>query len=62
MRWTDWSMFVPIVAGLDAPFNPGARRARSTLAAERPGVRVEVEVNYLDGKNHLPIVTLRRAA
>jgi len=27
-----------------------------------PCVRVELDVDYLDGKSHLPIVALRRAA
>jgi hypothetical protein len=32
------------------------------LVRGSPGVRVELDVDYLDGKRHLPIITLRRAA
>jgi len=32
------------------------------LVRGSPGARVELDIEYLDGKKHLPIVALRRAA
>ncbi len=34
----------------------------STLIAGQPGDRFEIEVGFHDGRRHLPIVSLRRAA
>jgi hypothetical protein len=33
-----------------------------TLVKGRPGARVEIEVEFLDGKRHLPVVHLKRGA
>ncbi|NQT38077.1 MAG: transposase [Planctomycetes bacterium] len=36
--------------------------APRTLIKGQPGVRLELHVDFLDGREHLPIVTVRRAA